>query len=86
MSKLYSFDAHVCIEAESEEAAVSAILGHCIGRPAHIAISLHKEGTLNKNMMTQHSAAICPYCNAHDPALCENPMCSEGYIMGADDG
>jgi len=45
--KIYSFDASVDVEADSEEAAVDAILDHCVGEPAHIAISLHKEGTLN---------------------------------------
>jgi hypothetical protein len=47
VDNVYAFDAHVCVEAESQEAAAEEIIFHCIGRPADIAISLHTEGTLN---------------------------------------
>ncbi len=71
---VYSFDAGVCVEAVSEEAAVDKILDHCIGEPAHIAISLHEEGTLNHAKLEaaeEKIAACSDYLKEHEtPAEC----------------
>lgn len=45
--KEYTFDAMITVEAESEEKAADLILGHNM-TGADIAVSLHKEGTLNQ--------------------------------------
>lgn len=43
--KTFCMDAHICVEARTMGEALSMILDHCA--EGEIAISLHKEGSLN---------------------------------------
>lgn len=55
MSRTYEFDAHISVMAEGDTQAEAAdrILEQCLD--ADIAISLHREGSLNVKKSKKHS-------------------------------